>query len=81
MMKIDSSVDVDFAFSRDLVNSWVKGPLGELVFWVPGHHRRRLYRPFNTCITGNGATRIDLSKFVHGNSWQQCRDVAVLART
>ncbi|KAH9944900.1 hypothetical protein B0H21DRAFT_694244, partial [Amylocystis lapponica] len=54
---------------------WMKGENGELLFWVPEHLRRGLWRPRNSVVIGAPSTKLDLTHFVHGTSWQQCKDV------
>lgn len=66
---------VDFKDSSQMDSSgWVLGEDTELLFWVPPLHRPNLLRPSNVWV-GNGphATRLDMSRFVHGTSWTECR--------
>ncbi|KAF7978742.1 hypothetical protein HWV62_44752 [Athelia sp. TMB] len=54
-------------------NGWVSTASGELLFWLPPWNRVGLYRPNNTLVIGKNPTRLDLTNFVHGDEWQQCR--------
>ncbi|KAJ7142333.1 WD40 repeat-like protein [Mycena epipterygia] len=57
--------------------SWLLNAAGEHIFWVPPWHREGLYLPQNTLvIRAAGATKLDLSRFVHGTEWQKCIDPA-----
>ncbi|KAJ7665615.1 WD40 repeat-like protein [Mycena rosella] len=56
-------------------DGWVLNSAGELMFWVPPWLREGLYLPRNTLvICGQGTTKLDLSRFVHGAEWQKCID-------
>ncbi|PVF91385.1 hypothetical protein CPB86DRAFT_770742 [Serendipita vermifera] len=53
---------------------WVLGPNLELLFWVPPDLRLGLLWPNNTLVIGKCIkTKLDLSSFVHGESWAQCQ--------
>ncbi|KAH9946527.1 hypothetical protein B0H21DRAFT_693525 [Amylocystis lapponica] len=66
----DSLVDFDdFAY---LDGGWMKGRHGELLFWVPSHHRQELLWPRNTTVIGVPGAGLDMSHFVHGSSWHKC---------
>ncbi|KAH7913261.1 WD40-repeat-containing domain protein [Hygrophoropsis aurantiaca] len=56
-------------------NGWVYGPNSELLFWVPPWVQPGLWRPRNTVVIAKSSTKLDLSRQVHGNSWQKCRKV------
>ncbi|PVF91742.1 hypothetical protein CPB86DRAFT_284441 [Serendipita vermifera] len=57
-------------------NGWVLGPNLELLFWVPPELRLGLIRPNNTLVIGKCIkTKLNLSSFVHGESWTQCQGV------
>ena len=56
-----------------LKDGWILGSNNELLFWISPLHRAALWRPGNTCVIGRNATRLDFSHFVHGTSWQYCR--------
>ncbi|KAJ7077231.1 WD40-repeat-containing domain protein [Mycena epipterygia] len=51
---------------------WVKGEGGELLFWVPPENRAGLWLPDTLAIVGAQPTTLDLSRFVHGESWTEC---------
>jgi WD40 repeat protein len=61
-----------FVDSSKLVNGWMLGSESELLFWVPPWNRTGLFWPSNIAVIGDGSTKLDLGKFVHGTSWQQC---------
>ncbi|KIM86959.1 hypothetical protein PILCRDRAFT_293290 [Piloderma croceum F 1598] len=54
-------------------NGWIIGPHSELLFWVPPLNQLALWLPGNTAVMGQMATKLDLSQFVHGTFWQQCK--------
>ena|SRR6202035_2671144 len=56
-------------------NGWITldQPM-ELLFWVPPWSVNGLWRPNNVMVIGRGSTKVDLRHFVHGTSWQQCRE-------
>jgi WD40 repeat protein len=56
-----------------LTDGWILNPRLELLFWVPPWDRKRLCWPRNTAIIGQPYTKLDLSQFAHGTSWQQCK--------
>jgi hypothetical protein len=51
---------------------WICGSNGELLMWIPLVHRANLHRPRNIWVSGENETRVDLSTFVHGQSWTVC---------
>jgi WD40 repeat protein len=56
-------------------SGWLRGPNGELLLWIPPHHRTGLLLPSNVAITSllaKKATKLDFSRFVAGESWAQC---------
>ncbi|KAH9944909.1 WD40-repeat-containing domain protein [Amylocystis lapponica] len=55
-------------------DGWMRGPTGELLFWVPDHLRRGLWRPGNSVVIGVPSTKLDTTSFVHGTSWWQCKN-------
>ena len=59
---------------HSVINSegWICGSKGELLMWIPRIHRAHLHRPSNIWVAGKHETRIDLSTFVHGQSWTTC---------
>ncbi|TDL24719.1 hypothetical protein BD410DRAFT_718713, partial [Rickenella mellea] len=52
---------------------WIMGSDSSLLFWVPPWSRVGLWWPTNTAVIAEGSTHLDLSHFVHGTSWQQCK--------
>lgn len=44
-----------------------------LLFWLPPEHRNGFWWPRNTAVMARNVTRIDFSRFVHGESWGRCR--------
>jgi len=58
-------------------NGWMLNLPSTLLFWVPPWNRKGLLWPKNTAVMGaqGGPTKLDLSYFVHGTSWTQCRQV------
>ncbi|KAJ7677625.1 WD40-repeat-containing domain protein [Mycena rosella] len=51
---------------------WIKGEGDELLFWVPPENRAGLWWPDTLAIVGVQPTTLDLSRFVHGESWAEC---------
>ena len=54
-------------------DGWIVGPASRLLLWLPHESRRQLYMPANTLVLGTHVTELDLSQFVHGPLWQQCK--------
>jgi WD40 repeat protein len=61
-----------FVDRSKLVNGWILGSVSELLFWVPPWNRKGLFWPRNTAVIADGLTKVNLGRFVHGTSWQQC---------
>ncbi|KAF7984956.1 hypothetical protein HWV62_9893 [Athelia sp. TMB] len=57
-----------------LVDGWMQNFPTELLFWVPPAYRAGLWRPYNTLLISEQSTRLDLSRFAHGNDWARCYD-------
>ncbi|KIM20375.1 hypothetical protein M408DRAFT_138671 [Serendipita vermifera MAFF 305830] len=55
-------------------DGWILGPKSELLFWVPPGVRSGLHPLTIPFILGDDGTQLDLTKFVHGGAWVQCRD-------
>ncbi|KAJ7131895.1 WD40-repeat-containing domain protein [Mycena crocata] len=53
-------------------HGWMKGEGGELLFWVPPENRAGLWMPDTLAIIAAQPTALDLSHFVHGDSWTKC---------
>ncbi|KAI0340395.1 WD40 repeat-like protein [Trametopsis cervina] len=64
--------------SSFIVDGWVLGPDGALLFWIAPDYRSALCRPGNTWILSARALELDLSCFAHGTSWTDCRDSTTL---
>ena len=62
----------DYSVMND--EGWICGSQGELLIWIPPLHRDHLHRPSNIWVAGEHETRMDLSTFVHGQSWATCID-------
>ena len=56
-------------------NGWMLNLPSTLLFWVPPWNQKGLLWPTNTTVMGAQPTKLDLSSFVHGTSWTQCRQV------
>ena len=54
-------------------DGWILNSHSELLFWVPPRYRATLWWPRNTVVIGQQYTKLDLSLFVHGTNWQQCK--------
>lgn len=65
--------NVTFQDELTMVDGWILGENSELLFWVPPTHRTALWRQSNVCVIGKNSTKLDVSHFVHGLSWQCCR--------
>jgi hypothetical protein len=64
-----------FTDSSVMKDGWVLGPDSEILFWVPPALRIGLLRPGNKLFIGEAiATRLDLTSFVHGESWYLCKE-------
>ena len=63
-----------FTDSSKLVDGWILGPKSELLFWVPPTLHTGLWRPGNTAVIGQPATKLDFGNFVHGEDWVRCKD-------
>jgi len=63
-----------FSDKSDMIDGWILGTNGELLFWVPPAHRTALWRPSNTCVIGRNSAKLDMSRFVHGTSWHCYRE-------
>ncbi|KAI0346188.1 WD40 repeat-like protein [Trametopsis cervina] len=57
----------------DNVSGYMLGPEDELLFWVPPDYRIGLCRTSTLWVAGALSLRLDLSHFVHGERWMQCR--------
>ncbi|KLO19718.1 hypothetical protein SCHPADRAFT_898656 [Schizopora paradoxa] len=43
------------------------------LFWLPPENRTGFWWPRNTAVMASKTTRIDFSRFVHGDDWHLCR--------
>ncbi|KAI0339513.1 WD40 repeat-like protein [Trametopsis cervina] len=55
-------------------SGYMLGPDSELLFWVPPDYRVGLYRTSTRWVVAARPLRLDLSRFVHGEHWTQCRN-------
>ncbi|KZP10859.1 WD40 repeat-like protein [Athelia psychrophila] len=63
-----------FTDSSSLDNGWMLASSSDLLFWVPPYYRLGLVRPGNAAVIVSGAAaELDLTTFVYGSNWQQCR--------
>ncbi len=43
------------------------------LFWVPYENRRGFWWPRNTAVMAQTVTKLDFTRFVHGDKWTECR--------
>ncbi|GJJ10753.1 hypothetical protein Clacol_004981 [Clathrus columnatus] len=55
-------------------DGWVVTQNNELLFWVPQEYHQILHLPKLKCILGRKSIELDLSSFLHGQSWTFCRN-------
>ncbi|GJJ10686.1 hypothetical protein Clacol_004913 [Clathrus columnatus] len=55
-------------------DGWVVTQNGELLFWIPQEYHQILHLPRLKYIIGRKSIELDLSTFVHGQSWTSCRN-------
>ena len=55
-------------------DGWICGSDDNLLLWIPPLHRANLHRPSNIWVAGEHETSMNLSTFVHGQSWTACID-------
>ena len=69
----ETTSHIDFT-DQSMINKegWICGSKGELLMWIPDTYRAHLHRPSNIWVSGKYETRMDLSTFVHGQSWTTC---------
>ena len=71
--KTETTRHIDFTDDSEINDEgWICGSNGELLMWIPLIHRKHLHRPSNIWVAGEYETRMDLSTFVHGQSWITC---------
>ena len=64
---------IDFTDSSVIdEEGWICGSKGELLMWIPETYRAHLHRPSNIWVASKYETRMDLTTFVHGQSWTTC---------
>ncbi|KAF7974596.1 hypothetical protein HWV62_11876 [Athelia sp. TMB] len=71
-----SGSDIGSAGFRDdcpMDKGWVSTASGDLLFWVPSWHREGLFWPSNTAVIASNPTQLEMSRFVHGVRWQECK--------
>ena len=49
----------------------------KILFWVPKGDREFFWYPRNTAVIHKHVTKIDFSRFVHGENWAQCAMVSL----
>ena len=49
----------------------------KILFWVPKENRTGFWFPRNTAVIHKHVTKIDFSRFVHGEDWAQCAKVSL----
>ncbi|KZP17827.1 WD40 repeat-like protein [Athelia psychrophila] len=60
--------------SSSLDSGWILTSSSDLWYWVPPCYRLGFVRPSNTAvIAAGGPVEPDVTAFVHGSIWQQCR--------
>ena len=74
VLNLEQPPSTGFTDSSKLDNGWMLGTNAELLFWVPPSYHVGLWRPGNTAVIAEHVTKIDLGQFVHGTSWQQCKE-------
>ncbi|TDL20644.1 WD40 repeat-like protein [Rickenella mellea] len=57
-----------------LQNGWIINSSSEYLFWVPPWNRPGLCWPRTKFVVGARSTKVDLSRFKCGTSWEQCRN-------
>lgn len=62
-----------FGNGSTMENGWILGSDSELLFCVPPSYRLGLWWPKSAAVMAKQSTKLDLSYFVHGTFWQQCR--------
>ena len=67
-----SYIDKD-GWMRDLRNDG-----SSVLFWVPKENRKFFWWPRNTAVIARGiVTRIDFTRFAHGDNWVECRSEVI----
>lgn len=61
-----------YTVSSRLIDGWMQNSSAELLFWVPPSYRTGLWRPGDVAVIGEQSTQLDLTNFVHGESWLKC---------
>jgi hypothetical protein len=70
-----NKISASFTDNSDINDGWMLGSNAERLFWVPPTLRAGLLRPSNTLLIGEViTTKLDLTSFVHGESWSLCRE-------
>ncbi|KZP14106.1 hypothetical protein FIBSPDRAFT_752311, partial [Athelia psychrophila] len=67
-----SSSGKGYTSSSRLENGWMQNTFTKYLFWVPPTYRTGLWRPDDTVVIAEHSTRLDLTRFVHGENWAQC---------
>jgi len=61
-------------------DGWMRDSRGEdsrRLFWVPHVNRVGFWWPRNTAVIARTVTKIDFSRFAHGENWAECRSGVV----
>ncbi|KAJ7208688.1 WD40-repeat-containing domain protein [Mycena pura] len=70
------SQDVMWTTSATLQNGWLTDSNFKRMFWVPAWLRAHFCFPWNSVvISPHGATKLDLTNFLHGTEWTECMPV------
>ncbi|KAF7348802.1 WD40 repeat-like protein [Mycena venus] len=65
----------DWGSHPRFTDGWLINSASEHILWVPPWLREGLYMPWNSLvIDSRGTTKLDLSQFVHGTGWMECRE-------
>ncbi|KAF8662700.1 hypothetical protein AX16_001142 [Volvariella volvacea WC 439] len=68
-----ATLTAEFSSYSHLKNGWVVAANGALLFWVPPWHRDGLWWPRSSAVICERPTKLDLSRFVHGESWENVK--------
>jgi hypothetical protein len=75
IIKTCSKMSGSFTDSSAMKDGWILSSDSELLFWVPPTLQAGLLRPSNILFIGESiVTRLDLTSFVHGESWSLCQE-------
>ncbi|KAF7360002.1 WD40 repeat-like protein [Mycena venus] len=64
-----------FEDGSSFADGWILTAQSQLILWIPPWLRDGLYLPQDSLvISASGTSRLDLTQFVHGASWEECMD-------